>query len=585
MRQVNILQENFMTHQVRKFFQSPTLEGDPERAQDAITTHRVGVALLGLAIFSVPFIFQLESPIREIALGATILGILIWLLTIYLVKRENTFSAKIIILVINTTNLFGVVYATGGLVLSTVFTTLFLLALANLLFPKRGALVYGVILLIITSILYVMDVMNMVPAPTLENTSISNFLLYTFTIVAQASIMAIASANSQRNLEAVRRNESELLERNTELNQLKNSLEERVSERTRLLERRANQFETISNVARSIASIKSLGELLSSVARSIVESFGFYHAGVFLLDEAKEYAVLAASPTEAGRQMIANGHKLRVGEVGIVGRVAASGEPRITFDTGIDSIHFKNPLLPDTRSEMALPLKAGNNIIGVLDVQSEKPQAFDEEDIAAMQILTEQMAIAIERTRLLQQVETNLRELEHSYARATSEGWKSLIESGLLANTGYRFDNIRIQPISETPALGGKAMQTGSMVNEDNQAEPSTIALPIKIRGHAIGAVTVKLKEGYDAGTVNTLEQAIERLAGSLESARLFEEARSRADREQAISYVTTNISSATDFDTILRTTVEEVGKTLGNAEVSIQLVNEPADKLGHAED
>ena len=563
-----------MANRVRNFFQAPVIDGDPERAQDAVTTHRVGMALLGLAIFSIPFIFRLGSPIREIALGATLVGALIWLLTIFLVKTGKTHAAKIIILVINTFNLFGVVYAIGGLSLSTVFTTLFLLALANLLFPRRGALVYGVILFLLTLILYYMSLINMVPAPTLENTVSSNFLMYTFTIVALASIMAIASANSQRNLEAVRSNEKELRERNTELGLLRSSLEQRVLERTNLLEKRASQFETISNVARSVASMKSLDELLSSVARSIVESFGFYHTGIFLIDETGDYAVLAASPTEAGKQMISNGHRLRVGEVGIVGRVAASGEPRITFDTGIDVIYFNNPLLPDTHSEMALPLKVENNIIGVLDVQSEKTQAFDEEDIAAMQILADQLAIAIERTRLLQQVETNLKELERAYVRTTSEGWKSLVESGLLTNTGYRFDNIRIQPISETPVLGAKAVQTGSMVKEGNGTESGVVALPIKIRGHAIGAVTVKLKEGYNASTVNTIEQAIERLAGSLESARLFEEARSRADREQAISQVTTNISSATDFDSILRTTVEEVGKSLGDAEVSIQITS-----------
>lgn len=574
-----------MANKARKFFQAPILEGDPERIQDAVTTHRVGVALLGLAIFSIPFIFQLESPVMEIALAATGFGIAIWLFTIYLVKRENTHAAKTIILVVNTFNLFSVVYAIGGLSLSTIFTTLFLLALANLLFPRRGAIVYGVILFLLTLSLHFMDLMNMVPEPILENSASSNFLMYTFTIVALASIMAIASANSQGNLEAVRKNESELRESNTELNLLRSSLEERVLERTNLLEKRANQFETIANVARSIASMKSLDELLSTVSKSIVDNFGFYHTGIYLVDEAREYAVLVASPTEAGRQMISNGHRLRVGEVGIVGRVAASGEPRITFDTGVDVIYFNNPLLPDTHSEMALPLKVEKNVIGVLDVQSEKHQAFDEDDIAAMQILADQLAIAIEHTSLLQQVETNLRELEHAYVRMTSEGWKSLIESGLLANTGYRFDNIRIQPISETPVLGAKAMQTGAMVNEDNEADPDTIALPIKIRGHAIGAVTVKLKEGHDTSTVNTIEQAIERLAGSLESARLFEEARSRADREQAISHVTTNISSAIDFDSILRTTVEEVGKTLGNAEVSIQLVDEPRENLAHAED
>jgi GAF domain-containing protein len=278
--------------------------------------------------------------------------------------------------------------------------------------------------------------------------------------------------------------------------------------------------------------------------------------------------------------MIANGHKLRVGEVGIVGRVAASGEPRITLDTGLDAVHFNNPLLPKTRSEIALPLKVENRTVGVLDIQSDQPQAFNDEDIAIMQVLTDQLAIAIERTRLLQQVQENLRELQQAYGRSTRESWKTLAESGLLNNSGYRFDNVRIQAIDTTPELGEEAMQTGQLIvqNENGDGRPSRqaqAAIPVKLRGQSIGVVTVKLKEGYNSNTINTIAQAVDRLAASLESARLFEEARSRADREQAIAQVTSAISSAGDFDTILRTTVEEIGKNLGDSEVSIQIISE----------
>jgi GAF domain-containing protein len=224
---------------------------------------------------------------------------------------------------------------------------------------------------------------------------------------------------------------------------------------------------------------------------------------------------------------------------------------------------------------MALPLKVEGNLIGVLDVQSEKPQAFNQDDVAIMQILADQLATAIERTRLLQQVQQNLAELEQVYGRSTRESWKSLSEGGLIRNFGYRFDNVRIQPINEIPALGHEAMQTGDTILENN-AKPEFVAIPIKLRGQPIGTVTVRLKEGYSKNTINTIEQAIERLATSLESARLYEESRLRADREHAISHVTTKISAATEFDSILRATVEEIGRTLGNSEVSIRIMEDP---------
>lgn len=356
-------------------------------------------------------------------------------------------------------------------------------------------------------------------------------------------------------------------------------LEQRVADRTKALENQTGRLRASAEVARDAATSHSLSEVLNKAGALIQERFNTYHTGIFLLDSNREYAVLVASPTEAGKQMIANSHKLRIGEVGIVGRVAATGEPRITLDTGLDAVHFGNPLLPNTRSEMSLPLKIEDKIIGVLDVQSDQSQAFNEDDIAIMQILADQLAIAIERTRLLQQVEENLKELQMAYGQSTRTSWKSLAESGLLNNTGYRFDNVRIQPINRTPELGTEAMQTGGSIVQSvdgkTQVKQAVVAIPVKLRGQSIGVVTVNLKEGYSSNTISTIEQVVDRLAASLESARLFEEARLRADREQAISQVTSAISSSTDFDSILRTTVEEIGKSLGESEVSIQILSE----------
>jgi len=359
-------------------------------------------------------------------------------------------------------------------------------------------------------------------------------------------------------------------------------LEQRVSDRTRELEGQSNRLRVAAEIARDAASSRNLTELLEQAGTLIQERFGFYHTGIFLLDHNGEYAVLASSPTKAGREMTANNHRLRVGEMGIVGRVAATGEPRISLDTGVDAIHFDNPLLPDTRSEMALPLKTRNGLLGVLDVQSDHPQAFHDNDIAIMQLLADQLATAIERARLLQQVEQNLDDLEQAYGDFTREGWRALGQSGLLGNTGYHFDNVRIHSINKPPTLGNEAIQSGNTVvnaNGKNPQEDYTVAIPIKLRGQAIGAVTVKLKEGYTQTTISTIELAIERLAASLESARLYEEARIRANREQSISHITTAISSSTEYEEILLTTIREIGNIFNDTEVAIQILDDSDGK------
>ena len=353
-------------------------------------------------------------------------------------------------------------------------------------------------------------------------------------------------------------------------------LEQRVADRTRELESQTLRVRVAAEIARDASSAHDLSELLNSSATLILERFNFYHTGIFLIDKNGEFAILTASSTDAGKQMIAAGHKLRVGEVGIVGRVAATGEPRVTLDTGSDAIYFNNPLLPNTRSEMALPLKSGNKVIGVLDVQSDQPLAFSQDDVAIMQVMADQLATSIERARLLDEVERNLKELETAYGRYTREGWQKLGSSGLLVNRGYRFNNIRIESINEMPKeTSGNAEKSNLNGTNGN----NSITIPIKLRGQKIGVINAKLKEGYSRRTISALEAVTERLAVALESARLYEEARSRADREQAISQVTTRISASTEIEAILRTTVEEIGKSLGNSEVSIQIVSDPESK------
>lgn len=368
----------------------------------------------------------------------------------------------------------------------------------------------------------------------------------------------------------------------TQLNNSIADLEKRVADRTQDLKSQTRWLRVAAEIVRDAASTKNLDELLTRSTSLILERFKFYHTGIFLLDNNNEYAALVASPTEAGRLMIANSYKVRVGEVGIVGHVSASGEPQVILNKGIDAVHFNNPLLPDTRTQLAVPLKVESRVIGVLDVQSDQAQAFNAEEIAIMQIMADQLASAIERTRLLQTVERNLNELEGAYGQYTLESWSGSTEGIQTGNRGYRFDNIRIQSITELTDLGKEAFSTGATITskgiQQTPEKQNTVAIPIKLRGQTIGVVTLKLKDDYSRSTVPMIESATERLALSMESARLYEEARLRADREQSISRVTTAISTPTEYEEILQTTVREVGRMLKDAEVAIQILGDPAD-------
>ena len=217
-------------------------------------------------------------------------------------------------------------------------------------------------------------------------------------------------------------------------------LEQDVAERTRDLERRSVQVQAAATVARDATSAQELDDLLNNAVNLVRKRFGFYHAGLFLLDEEREYAILKAATGEAGRQMLERQHKLKVGEVGVVGYATGTGQPRIALDVDADAMHFKNPLLPKTRSEMALPLKVNDQVIGALDVQSTQGAAFDDEDAAVLQTMADQLAVAIERLKQTADLQAQRARLD-AILNSTVDGIVVTDQTGKI---------IRANPVSQT---------------------------------------------------------------------------------------------------------------------------------------
>ncbi|HKJ38823.1 MAG TPA: GAF domain-containing protein [Anaerolineales bacterium] len=561
---------------VRKFFQAPAYEGDPEKTLDARTTHRVSVALLGLGIFSIPMIFLLTSPVREFALAATGLGIIIWLTAIHLIKREKLTLVKIIILIVNTINLYTVIFATGGLAQSTVFTMLFLLSLANLLFPRRGAIVYGSTLLLLVLVLFALDQAGLVPEPAIDETGRSVFLIFLFTLISIATVLSIASANFLQNLEELRKKENDLREQNVELDQLKNNLEIRVTDRTTELEKRAKQLEAISSVARSTASLQNLEELLPAITELVSERFDFYHTGIFLLDEDQEFANLRAANSEGGKRMLVRQHKLKTDTSSIVGFATSQGQPRIALDVGTDAVYFDNPDLPDTRSEMALPLRVGGRVIGALDVQSTEPNAFTEEDVATLSTLADQIAIAIENTRLFSEAREALKASEETFSQYVQQEWSSFARQTKIS--GYKFDGIRTTPLDEKETQN-KVKDISKTGRLSLEKAPRELSIPIRFRGQAIGILDVKSRNKdrkWTSDDIALIEAAVERTALALENARLVETSQLRASRERTIGEISTKIGAVSNIEAIMQAAVEELGRRIGGAaEVTIELGDE----------
>jgi len=363
------------------------------------------------------------------------------------------------------------------------------------------------------------------------------------------------------------------------LEEERNSLEKRVDERTQQLERRAAEMEAASTLARDISSMSSLEELLTTAVELVQKEFGFYHAGLFLLDDHREYAVLKSATGEAGRIMLENNHKLKVGEIGIVGFVVSKGEPRIALNVGEDTFHFKNPILPLTQSEMALPLIAGNKIIGALDVQSTKQNAFTQQDVIILQTIADQLGVAIEKAELVNQLQNSLNELESNYQQFTQKSWKSRLAAPK-QRYGYHCKGSIVEQRALESETAMEALQTGSRIMTQKSSELTgskitEVAIPVKLRNATLGVMHVQFdREKVSKNLIHLLETSAERLAIALDNARLLEEIQLQAERDRMVTDIAGRIRSSSDIDEILRTAAGELGKTLGVSEVIVQLNN-----------
>jgi len=366
-----------------------------------------------------------------------------------------------------------------------------------------------------------------------------------------------------------------------QLGGLISDLEQRVDERTRDLERRAVQLGAAAEVAREATAIRDVDQLLNETVHLISERFGFYHAGVFLVDDVHEYAVLQAASSEGGRRMLERSHKLAVGKVGMVGYVTGTGKPRIALDVGEDAVFFDNPDLPATRSEMALPLGVRGEVIGVLDVQSTEPGAFSDEDVATLQTMADQLAVAIENARLFEQTQASLREVEALYGDYSREAWGALTRAGHVH--GYTYDRVSVSPVTaDRPPEVQQALQEGHVVviGGKDGGSKATLAVPISVRGKVIGVLNTRKPAeagGWKPEEIAWMERVSDQLGQALEGSRLHQDTQRRAARERLTSEVTARMRETLDVESVLKTATDEIYQALDLDEIVIRLATEDA--------
>ncbi len=252
----------------------------------------------------------------------------------------------------------------------------------------------------------------------------------------------------------------------------------------RQAERRSRLLKAANRVGKEVTSILDLEKLLPQTVNIICESYGLYYAGVFLLDEKGEYAVLRSGYGKAGKAMVAEGHKLKVGTDSMIGACIAMGEARIALDVGEERVHFKNPHLPHTRSEMALPLIYGGKALGAVTIQSSEERAFSEDDITTLLTMAEHLAVAINNARLIDE----LKEAHNEILR------NKVFEALTTASTeAIHWIGNKTLPISLTVARLREEIADGQVnvesLQEDLDMISESAAQIIQVKEQLIGAV------------------------------------------------------------------------------------------------
>jgi len=455
--------------------------------------------------------------------------------------------------------------------------------IASLLMGRRSLLGWSIITSACIGLVGYLDMAGFTPEPVARTTGFDTIAVGILMIMASAGTINSLLSRFEEIIARSRRSEQEQILANKELKELQVSLENRVAERTSdaemaslLSERRARELQSISEITRIISTEQKQEVLFSLIARLVSEHFDFYHVGVFLVDDTDTFAVLQASNSEGGKSMLKRGHKLEVGQSSIVGEAARSGKARIALDVGSDATYFNNPDLPNTRSEMALPLIVHSQIIGVLDVQSVKVGAFTEDDSNTLGILADQIATAIQNAHLFGQIQQARDDAEALYNKYIKTDWATFVNQE--TQIGYHQSIVGGKPL-EIPVENEEihsAIDRGEVVivNGKNDNSQPSIAVPVKLRGQTIGVLNIKAPTNNRiwADDEIKLTQAIsDRLALALDNARLLQESQRNAAKEAKIGEVTTKISSSINLQSVLQTAVEELGHALPGSDIVIQ--------------
>jgi GAF domain-containing protein len=555
-----------MLKSVLAFFKPPVFPNDADKTRKASYAHWISLLFTGVVVANELYLLvtgsysQFISSPNFIIIALGVVGLVNW----WLVRRGNVAIASIMLVSLIWIGANGIAASGFGVRDSSFIVNFVIMLIAALLLGWQVSILIAAVSIVVAFELANREAAGLIVPPSYPVTRFAGDI--SAVLVLGASLIYILVNGLEKAIKQSRNSLTELEAANAELHHAQADLSARSAElltTNEILQQRTERLRAVAEVARTATAVQNFDQLLPLITNVVSKQLGYYHVGIFLLDEFNEYVILRAANTEGGLRMLAREHRLKVGDQGIVGYVAYQGKARISQDVEEGTALVSNPDLPDTHSEIGLPLKFGNKIMGVLNIQSTKPNAFSQEDVDILTILADQIAVAIQNARSFEQAQRALRDAEITSQQSTQQLWSGYVKK--LPVKGYRYDGIKPEVLKEAKPV---------------HEEKGVMLIPVQLRGQTIGRLKFKLTDPNRTWTEDEhaiIEATADRVALALDGARLLDEAQKRASRETLLSDIGAKLGASFQLDSILRDTVEELGVALKGSTVSFQLVNPSA--------
>jgi len=321
------------------------------------------------------------------------------------------------------------------------------------------------------------------------------------------------------------------------------------------LEAQTTQLRISTNVARTVAEIQDISELIETVTNLITEKFGYYHVGLYILDEQKKTAFLQAASSATGKQLIGQGFRVESDRRNALSKVVEQNSTYITSD--IEDPNFVRDVnFPLTRSRMILPLTVRGNVIGVLDIHSDQPKTFDAQDAEILQTLSDLVAISFDNVRLINETKSLVDQLEINTSFQTHRTWSKLTTR---QKPAYQYTPAGVRPLFST--------------EKDDVTE--ALRIPLILYGQTIGTIKLKRKGGISEWSDRErvlVEKIADQVALALENSRLVDEAQKSALRDQMIANISSRVRETLDVESVIRTATTELRRVFDLKEAEINI-------------